>query len=346
MVVLLKRRKKTVSELAEEVKRDTFSPPKKETDVRWDQTISTGSTLLDLIISGGRNREGRIPGGILVEIYGPAGSGKTAVLSEICASVQANGGQVTFLDPEARLDQEYSHIYGVELDKKDYHRPNTVTEMFDYIWGWEPERSDVINGIGTDSLAALSTRLEMEDADKMGMRRAKEFSEGLRKTARIIRNNNWLVVCTNQVRESPYGETTPGGKGVPFYSSLRIKVKEEGKIEREIPVHGKKFKKVMGIKSSCYVSKSTVDDPYRSAYIYIVFGYGIDDIRGNLQYLKDMTKGTKYLEFFEGGFVSMERAIRAVEKNNLQKELKERVIDLWHEIEEKFKVERPKKERK
>lgn len=346
--MLLKRRNKSTAQLAKEVERAVLSPPlRKKKKVRWIQTVSTGSTLLDLAISGGRNKEGRIPGGIIMEIFGPPGSGKTAILSEICASIQANSGQVRFLDPEARLDQEYARIYGVELSKEDYHRPDTVTEMFDdHIWPWKPKRKDVINGIGTDSLAALSTRMEMDDKDKMGMRRAKEFSEGLRKTSRIIRNKNWLIVCTNQLREGTFGETTPGGKGIPFYSSLRIKVKEVQKIIKEVMIGKKKVKKVLGIKTSCYISKSTIDDPYREASIYIIFGYGIDDIRGNLQYLKDMTGTTKYCELGGmEGYVSMERAVKAVERYDCQLKLKEAVMNLWHEIEEKFKIERVKKER-
>jgi RecA/RadA recombinase len=339
--------RKTSEDLVEQVRRGVESPAQELSEsVDLSRVVSTGSTLLDLAISGGRRRGGGIPGGIIVEIYGSSGSGKTAILAEVCASAQYKGGQVKFLDPEARLDQEYCRIYGLSLQEEDYGRPDTVTQVFDEIWNWEPEPTEAINVIATDSLAALSTEMEMEDRDKMGMRRAKEFSEGLRKTCRIIANNNWLVVCTNQVREGDRGEFTPGGKGIPFYSSLRIRVAQKGKIVKAKSVGPKKkrVEKVVGIHSECFVSKSTVDDPFRRAPVYIVFGLGIDDVRANLQWLKDMTGATKY-ECFDKGFVSMDAAIRYIEEHNLQRKLREEVIGLWEEIEQQFRIDRKPKER-
>ena len=107
--------------------------PVKTTSNKGDFTavVSTGSTLLDLAISGGRIRGGGVPSGILLEIYGPSGTGKTAVLAEMCAATQVKGGHVKFLDPEARLDQEYMRIYGMELEKDEYYMPDTVNEVFD-----------------------------------------------------------------------------------------------------------------------------------------------------------------------------------------------------------------------
>jgi len=340
-------RKNSPKRLAKQVKEITESPVEKIVEPPdMEKVVSTGSTLLDLAISGKRRRGGGIPGGIIVEIFGPSGSGKTAVLAEICASAQYKGGQVKFLDPEARLDQEYCRIYGLSLQEEDYARPDTVTQVFDEMWKWEPEPTEAINVIATDSLAALSTEMEMEDRDKMGMRRAKEFSEGLRKTCRIIANNNWLIVCTNQVREGDKGEVTPGGKGIPFYSSLRIRVAQKGKIVKAKSVGPKKkrVEKAIGIQSECYIVKSTVDDPFRRVPIYIVFGVGIDDIRGNLQWLKDMAGATKY-ECIDKSFVSMDAAIHYIEEQGYQKQLREQVIDLWEEIEDAFRIERKPKER-
>lgn len=344
---MLKRRERATSieELAQEVVVESNRPiPEKKPSYDYSKIVSTGSTLLDLTISGNR-ANGGIPGGLIVEIFGEPGSGKTAILSEIGASAQKKQGQVMFLDPEARLDQEYARIYGILLESKDYYRPDTVTEMFELIYNWKPEREDVVNVVATDSLAALSTNLEMESADKMGMRRAKEFSEGLRKTARLISNSKWLIVCSNQVREGQYGETTPGGMAIPFYSSLRIRVNKTRSIELEKDINGKKVKKVIGIESSCFVKKSTVDDPYRECKIYIVFNYGIDNIRGNLQYLKDMTRNTVYDCLDGKTYVSMERAIEYIENNTLQKKLEQQTIDMWREVENKFKTIRKTKER-
>lgn len=330
--------------------------------INVDRVISTGSTLLDLAISGKRKRGGGVPGGIIVELYGPAGSGKTSVMQEIIASCQSNNGDDMTLDPEGRLDKEYSRIYGVSIDDKKYHRPDTVEEVFELVQKWKPQPSneEAINVLGVDSLAALSTELEMTKGDKMGMKRAKEFSTGFRKTARIIANNEWCMLCTNQIRQGDYGEVTPGGLAIIFYASLRIRVKEIAPIEKEIDLTPKNpekkekkkedkqkstFSKIIGIKSMCFVKKSTVDDPYREVPIYIIFGYGIDDIRGNLQYIKDMTLNSVY-ECPDGKtYQSMDKAIKYVEEHDLQDDLKEKTISLWEEIESKFDAHRVPKRR-
>ena len=337
-------REKPVSEQVREVAK---KPVEKEKSLRFNQVVSTGSTILDLAISGGRVRGGGIPGGILLEIYGPSASGKTAVLAEICASAQSKGGQVKFQDAESRLDTEYARIYGLSLEETgdDYSRPKTVNEMFDDIDIWEPKNPNVINVIGTDSLASLSTELEMDSQDKMGMKRAKDFSERTRKCCKLISDKNWIVACTNQVREGQYGEVTPGGKAIPFYSSLRIRVNEVRKVDKKKQVKGKEQKKITGIESSCYIKKSTVDDPYRTAEpVFIIFGYGIDDVRSNLQWLKTNTNSTMY-DGIDKEYKGLDPAVAYIERMKYEKKLKEKVIDTWKEIEESFKTERKPKVR-
>lgn len=329
-------------------------------EISVEQVVSTGSTLLDLSISGRRRREGGLPGGIIVEAYGPSGAGKTALLAEICGSAQKRDGDVRFCDPEARLDQQYSQIYGVNIKSTffDYHRPDTVYGMFsELIYEWKPRDNGAIHVLGGDSVAALSTDMEMEDRDKMGMRRAKEFSEGLRKTCRMIANKNWLVFFTNQIRMGEGGhETTPGGKGLPFYASLRLSVKptfKNAKITRERDVEftlggTEKYKtsedRVIGINSIVTVTKSSIDEPFRTAPISIVFGYGIDDVRANLQYIKDKT-GQKTYDCFDKSFNSMDRAIAYIEESDKVNRLKERTIDVWHQIEKASRIPRKTKVR-
>jgi recombination protein RecA len=344
---MLKRKESNkIQKIADDVETEINSVLIKKEELSFDNVISTGSTLLDLNISGKRRRDGGIPGGIIAEIFGPAGSGKTAVLAEIAASAQVKSGDALFLDPEARLDQEYARIYGMILEAKNYSRPDTVANVFDKIYEWEPEDKTKTNVILIDSLAALSTELELEKGDKMGMKRAKDFSQGLRKTARLISNNKWVVACTNQVRDGEYGETTPGGKAIPFYSSLRIRVSQSSVIEKKVKINDKEIKKIIGIESKCFIKKSTVDEPFRTCDIYIIFGYGIDDVRGNLQYIKDMTNSTVYLCPNDKTYQSIEKAIFYIEENNLQIELKNKTIELWNEIEDHFKVTRIPKVRK
>jgi RecA/RadA recombinase len=336
----------------EQIKKSAESSILPAVSLRFDQTVSTGSTLLDLCISGRRVRGGGICGGILVELFGPPGTGKTAILEEIAASVQIRGGQIRYHDPEARLDHEYAEVFDVHLLQKDYFRPVTVTEVFDKIWEEKFNDESALNAHLVDSLAALSTELEMsKEGDKRGQKRAKEFSEGLRKTCRMMAEKNLLIACSNQVRDGDFGMTTPGGQAVKFYASLRIKLTPAfvgGKyIEKEIDLNGKKIKKVVGIRTDCEIVKSSLDDPYGKCVITILFNRGIDDIRDNLQYCKSISGEGTYDVLGHGvkGLRSMERAIEYIEENGLEKELREKTIDLWLGVQELFKDNRKRKVR-
>ena len=309
----------------------------------WDSMISTGSTLLDLALTGTRVYGGGVPAGILIEIFGKSGSGKTSILSEMGGSVQARGGKVRFMDPEARLDEKYAATYGLQIPKDEYFRPDTVTELFDLIGSWEPPQGKV-NLVASDSLAALSTDLELEKGDKMGMRRAKEFSEGLRKYCRIIAERNWIVAASNQVRQGDFGVTTPGGMAVEFYSSARVSVNRKTILEKEKKFNKATVKRAVGIMSECVVVKSSIDRPYRTAPIYIIFDYGLDDVRANLQFMKDMLGSTTY-DVFDKTYQALDNAVAYIEDHNLEGRLRKGTIDLWMEIEKKFKTERKKKAR-
>lgn len=325
------------------VRRSQDMKPLGNVVVSWKKTLSTGSDLLDLAISSGRVKGGGVPAGILLEVYGRSGSGKTSILSELCGAAQAQGGEIAFLDPEARLDEEYARTYGVVLPKEAYHQPDTVTQMFDIISKWEPKGA--INILAADSLAALSTELELEKGDKMGMRRAKEFSEGLRKYCRKINKEGWIIACSNQVRQGDYGDVTPGGKAVEFYASLRISVNQKEKIFKEKSFGAKgKVKRAIGIISNCIVTKSSVDKPYREAPIIIKFDYGIDNIHGNLQWLKDTLGLNKYMAV-DKEYQRLDDAIAYIESNNLEGKLKTEVIKTWQEVEDKFNQQRKPKTR-
>jgi recombination protein RecA len=349
----MKRTIKSEEPLSDQMKRrmNTVQKERPEYDGDFGTVISTGSTLLDLSISGGRVRGGGMPGGILVEAFGPNGSGKTVLLSEIAGDVQRKGGEVKFNDPEARLNQQFCKMFGLKLKTENYHIPDTVTEVFSGVRNWKPEKKKVINGVFADSLAALSTNLEMdkEEGDKMGMRRAKEFSEELRKTCRILTQNNFLMVCSNQVRINTdpmaYQKyTTPGGEAIGFYSSLRLKFDKPEKLTEKRTIHGKEVANVKGVKVSIEVFKSSIWKPYHKATLYILFDYGIDDIRANLQFIKDYTKNTQYCLGDQELSTSMDEAISLIEQDpNLVRSLREEVIDLWEEIEQKFKTERKPK---
>ena len=341
-----KQMKAIVDEVIETTKEQPISDLNAEIPLEDDLMVSTGSTLLDLIISGGRINGGGLPAGILCEFFGPSGCGKTAVLSEIASSTQIRGGSVLYADPEARLDRNYAQTFGLSIGADEYSRPDTVSELFATLWGWKPKNPDVVNCIASDSLAALSTDLEMESADKMGMRRAKEFSEGLRKTCRIIKNKKYIIACSNQLRQGTGGTGTPGGNAVPFYASLRVSMWPGDKVEitKELP-SGKREPRVIGVSSTCTTIKSSIDNPFRKCLVYVIFNHGIDDIRGNLQWRKDVTGDTTY-NVFDKGYQAMNDAIRYIEAQNYEDKLREEVINLWGEIEKKFVIQRKVKKRR
>lgn len=351
------KKKKPLSALSSQMKKkaNSTSKKKKEYEGNDEMVVSTGSTLLDLAISGGRVRGGGIPAGIFVEIFGPSSSGKTVLLCEIAGGVQRAGGEVMFKDPEARLNKHFARIFDLDVDHIDYDTPDTVPAVFRPIRSWEPKDPKKMNGIFADSLAALSTDLEMdkEEGDKMGMRRAKEFSEELRKTCRVLTKKNMLLVASNQLRTNtdagPFGrkDTAPGGRALEFYASLRLRLVYAKKIKKKKSIKGRSVEKVIGIETKIEVDKSSVWEPYHTAPLTILFDYGIDDIRDCLQFIKNYSSKKVYTLDGQELHKSMDKSIASVEEQGKKAIilLKNEVIDLWEEIQDKFKTKRKPKPR-
>jgi recombination protein RecA len=340
--------------LSQQIKEKVSAPPpekKPEYDGDFGTIISTGSTLLDLAISGGRVHGGGLPGGIFVEVFGPSSSGKSVLLSEIAGAVQRQGGEIIFADPESRLNAQFASMFGLEIKEGNYSTPNTVTEIFQTLRKWKPEKTNVINGIFADSLAALSTDLEMDndDGDPFGSRRAKEFSEQLRKTCREIKEKNYLMVASNQVRDvigaTQYQAKTKstGGKALEFYPSLRLQFANPKEIKRTEKIAGKEVTRVIEIETPIRIFKNSVWEAYRTATITINFKYGIDNIKDSLQFIKDYTTNTVYCLGEQKLSNSMAEAIKIIEDSNAENELREEVITLWEYIEQQFTTERKPK---
>lgn len=343
---------RTKPKLSDQVKSNAEKEPEPSKEYEGNDTlVSTGSTLLDLAISGGRVHGGGIPGGILVEIFGPSGCGKTVLLCEIAGAVQRKKGEIMFRDPEARLNKQFATMFDLDIENIAYDTPGTVPEVFQAVREWEPKSNAFIHGVFADSLAALSTDWEMEGKDGYGMRRAKEFSEECRKTCRILSEKGYLMVCSNQVRQNhdagPYGQKykSPGGEAIGFYSSLRLRCQSPQKIKKKKTIAGKEVTRVAGVETSIEVHKSSIWKPYRSAPIYILYDYGIDDVRANLQFIKQYTSATTYQVRGEKVGKSIEDAIEYVEEHNLENELREEVIEIWEGIEERFEESRKPKRR-
>ena len=337
--------------LSVQMKRRTPAKAPLDNKGNFTSVISSGSTLLDLAISGGNIRGGGMPGGIMVEIFGPESSGKSALACEISGNIQKQGGQAVYDDPEGRIDSQYALMYGVHLDEGNYRQSDTITEVFKPVKEWKPE-GNAIHGIIIDSLAALSTDMEMNEGDKLGARRAKEFSQELRQVCRIIKQRNYLMVCTNQIRDTfatiGAKHDSTGGKAIRFYSSLRLEtgfVFKGSKITKTKKINNLSVSRIVGININVKVVKSSIWKPYYEAPVSIIFNYGIDDIRSNLQYLKDNTSASTYVLGGQKLAVSMDDAIKIIERDDLVTQLKEEVIDLWETIEiEGFKTERKPKQ--
>lgn len=356
-------RKSKLEEAADQILEETERPLSEEPKPDFSRVVSTGSTLLDLTISGGVLPEGGIPGGIMIEIFGAESTGKSALLLSIAASVQVQGGRGLIQDPEGRILSSYAKIYGVDLHAPgwEYKGPEeigSVEEFFSSIRKWDPgPPGDFLDLIATDSLAALASAEELKEEEGGGYaaaRRAGKFSEGLRITKSLLAKKSRLLVCTNQVRDDlrtgGFGpkEKATGGRAIAFWASLRIRVTPgfpKAKIGVSRSVSGIKMDRVIGVRSTCEVVKSSIDVPYRETDISILFNYGIDEIRDNLTFLKE-TKGTKDYELNGtrlGG--TIDTAIRAIEEGNLTKELRQETIQTWKSTEELFKVDRKPKER-
>jgi protein RecA len=349
----MKRSRKNEADLGKQVKNHATSrtrKPKYEGDI--ENVFDTGSTLLNLAISGGRVRGGGLPSGVMVVAYGPSSTGKTVLACELAGEIQRKGGEINYEDAEGRLNPAFAAIFDLNVDEITLSKPDVVPEAFENLFKSNHEDGKLY-GYFIDSLAALSTSLEMEndEGDKMGGRRAKEFSMYLRKSKHIISQKNIILFCTNQIRENMDAsgwsrkDVSPGGKALEHYPSLILRFTKFKKIKESITVKGKKVERVVGIEGTIEVDKSSIWKPHRTADIIIYYDYGIDDIRANLQFYKQYTGATVWMVGDRNLGRGIEKAIQTIEKEGLETELRECVIDLWEEIEEKFDCERKKKKR-
>ncbi|MBR3421374.1 MAG: recombinase RecA [Ruminococcus sp.] len=285
--------------------------------------IPTGSMMLDMALG-----IGGVPRGRIVEIYGPESSGKTTVALSVIAQAQKAGGEAAFIDVEHALDPVYAQALGVNIDNLLVSQPDSGEQALEIAEALI--RSGAIDVIVLDSIAAMTTRAEIDGdmGDLHVGQLARLMSQAMRKLTAAISKSNCVAIFINQIREKigvMYGnpETTPGGRALKFYSSVRIEVRK-GEVIKD-------GSQIIGARTRCKVVKNKVAPPFKEAEFDMMYGTGISrtgevlDLATELDIIK---KGGSWFSYNDNKLGQGRDNVKELLKNDpdLMKEIEEKIL--------------------
>ncbi len=289
------------------------------------EVVPTGSFSLDLALG-----VGGLPRGRIVEIFGPESSGKTTLALNVIAQSQKRDGKAAFIDAEHALDPDYATKLGVKIKELLISQPDNGEEALNILESLV--RSGMIDVVVVDSVAALTPKAEIEGemgAQFIGLQ-ARLMSQALRKLTAIAAKSNTLIVFINQLREKigiMFGnpETTPGGRALKFYSSVRIDIRRIAQL--------KKGDQVTGNRVRAKVVKNKVAAPFRLAEFDIYYNEGIsyeaDVINAALKYGVITKSGASYSFNGEKLGIGIENVKnKLTEDKKLLKEIEKKILEI------------------